>query len=428
MVSNQKLKDAVICVVGLGYVGMPLAQAFSKSHPVIGFDLNVKKVKELKQTNLLQNLSLTSQPEDIKKADFFLICVPTPVTRSKQVDLSFVENAAGTVGRNMKKGCVVILESTVYPGVTEDIVKPILEKESGMKCCSEFKLGYSPERINPGDDIHSVEKITKIVSGIDTETTDLVAALYSGTVQSVFKAKNIRTAEAAKVIENIQRDLNIALVNEFAIIFEKMGLNTRDVLKAAETKWNFHRYYPGLVGGYCIPVNPYYLVHKAEELGYHPQVILAGRSLNDLVPLRVAGMMVDALNWAGKAASRSTVLILGLTYKEEVPDIRESAAKQLVKELKANGVRVLGFDPAVDKENFENNWENEFGLEMLWDWDDVKNEKVDGIILTVAHSFFRKVSLSDLKKIQGKSPILIDIPVLYDAEEAKQQGFNYRTL
>ena len=251
----------VICVIGLGYVGLPLAQAFMKCDRVIGFDIDEKKVRESAANNNNKNLLFTTREEEIRQADFIIICVPTPVTRSKEVDLSFVESAAKIAGRNMKKGSVVILESTVYPGVTEEIVKPILESESGLECGTDFKIGYSPERINPGDTEHTVEKTTKVVSGMDQETTEVIAWLYSKVAPSVFKAKDIRTAEAAKVIENIQRDLNIALVNEFAIIFDKMGLNTRDVLEAAGTKWNFHRYFPGLVGGYCIPVNPYYLVH-----------------------------------------------------------------------------------------------------------------------------------------------------------------------
>jgi len=248
--------------------------------------------------------------------------VPTPITKSKEPDLKYVKSATEIVGNNLKKGAVVVLESTVYPGVTEEIVKPILEKKSGMKCGADFKIGYSPERINPSDEAHTLDKITKIVAGMDDETTEILADLY-GLITNVYKAKDIKTAEAAKVIENIQRDLNIALMNELAIIFHKMGLDTKAVLEAASTKWNFHRYSPGLVGGHCIPVDPYYLVYKAKELGYHPQVILAGRAINDYMPKHVAEMAIKGLNEAGKVIKGSKVLIMGLTYKENVPDTRE---------------------------------------------------------------------------------------------------------
>ncbi|GAI32624.1 unnamed protein product, partial [marine sediment metagenome] len=251
----------------------------------------------------------------------------------------------------------VILESTVYPGVTEEVIKPILE-EAGLKCGSDFKIAYSPERINPGDEEHALNKVTKIVSGVDEETTELVAELYRKVTPHIFKARNIRTAEAAKVIENIQRDLNVALVNELAMIFEKMGLSTEDVLDAAATKWNFYRYSPGLVGGHCIPVDPYYLVYKARELGYHSQVILAGRSINDYMPKHIAEMTVRALNEAGKVIKSSRVLVMGLTYKEDVPDIRESPVRGVIKELKEYGIEIYGYDPLLKGADFE----DEFGI------------------------------------------------------------------
>lgn len=426
MAINKTSTKSIVCVIGLGYVGLPLAEAFSRSYKVIGFDISEKKIKKLHERGANDKLSFTNDAKDIGKADFIVICVPTPVTRSKEVDLSFVESAAKIAGKNMKKGSTVILESTVYPGVTEEIVKPILEKESGMRCGEDFKIGYSPERINPGDTEHTVEKTIKVVAGMDPEVTDSIAGLYGRIAAEVFKARDIKTAEAAKVIENIQRDLNIALMNELAIIFEKLGLNTRDVLAAASTKWNFHRYLPGLVGGHCIPVDPYYLVHKAEELGYHSQVILAGRVINNSVPARVAGMTIDALNRTGKVIKDSTVLVLGLTYKADVPDIRESATKQLVKELKDRGVQLAAYDPTVDEENYKDHWEKEFDIRMLFGG--IKKEKFDAIILTVAHAQFHNLSLNDLKMIQKSSPILIDIPGLYDAGEAKKDGFYYRTL
>jgi len=267
---KEKIKSGKVCIVGLGYVGLPLAEAFSKHLKVTGYDIDEKKIKNLNSNNNEDNIEFTSDPSKIRQADFVLICVPTPVTKSKEPDLSFVKSAAKTVGKNLKKGAIVVLESTVYPGVTEEIVKPILEEASGLKCGEDFKIGYSPERINPGDEAHTLEKITKIVAGMDDETTEILADLY-GLITNVYRAKDIKTAEAAKVIENIQRDLNIALMNELAIIFHKMGLDTKAVLEAAATKWNFHHYFPGLVGGHCIPVDPYYLVYKAKELGYHPQ-------------------------------------------------------------------------------------------------------------------------------------------------------------
>ncbi|MGB2840855.1 MAG: nucleotide sugar dehydrogenase, partial [Halobacteriota archaeon] len=257
------------------YVGLPLAEAFSKHLEVIGFDIDERKIEKLNdENNNENNIEFTTDPSKIKQADFVLICVPTPVTKSKEPDLKYVKSATKIVGKNLKRGAIVVLESTVYPGVTEEIVTPILEKESKMKCGIDFYIGYSPERINPGDEEHDLTKITKIVAGMDDETTENLAELY-GLITHVYKAKAIKTAEAAKVIENIQRDLNIALMNELAIIFHKMGLDTKSVLEAASTKWNFHKYSPGLVGGHCIPVDPYYLVYKAKELGYHPQVILA---------------------------------------------------------------------------------------------------------------------------------------------------------
>ena len=291
---DHKLKDKTVCIAGLGYVGLPLALAFSRHLPTIGFDVDAGKIRELAQANDNPNIAFTDNPEEIGNADFIIIAVPTPVTKSKDPDLSYIESAARTIGTHLKPGATVVLESTVYPGVTEEVLKPILEHESGLACGTDFKIGYSPERINPGDDEHSLERITKIVSGMDIETTEVLSSLY-GMITTVYEARDIRTAEAAKVIENVQRDLNIALVNELSLIFAKMGLSTTDVLEAAGTKWNFHRYSPGLVGGHCIPVDPYYLVHRAKKLGYHPQVILAGRAINDSMPAHVAGMMIRYL-------------------------------------------------------------------------------------------------------------------------------------
>jgi len=344
--------------------------------------------------------------------------VPTPVTKSKEPDLKYVKSATEIVGKNLKKGAVVVLESTVYPGVTEEIVEPILERKSGMKCGADFKIGYSPERINPGDEAHTLDKITKIVAGMDEETTEILADLY-GLITNVYKAKDIKTAEAAKVIENIQRDLNIALMNELAIIFEKMGLSTKDVLDAAATKWNFHHYSPGLVGGHCIPVDPYYLVYKAKELGYHPQVILAGRAINDYMPKHVAEMAIKGLNEVGKVIKGSKVLIMGLTYKENVPDTRESPVREMVKELKEFGVDVYGYDPLLSKEEIE-----AFGVKALDDF----NVIMDCAIVAVAHDEFKKIGLDDIRKFMNDKPVLVDARGMFDEEEAKEKGFYYRRL
>lgn len=413
---SEELKDKTVCVVGLGYVGLPLAEAFSKHLKTIGFEVNQKKVDEINGNNNNDNLICTTDPASIKKADFILICVPTPVTKSKDPDLSFVESAAELVGKNLKKGAIVVLESTVYPGVTEEIMAPVLEKKSGLKCGVDFKVGYSPERINPGDDEHSLDKITKIVAGMDEDTTRDLSSLYS-LITTVYQAKDIRTAEAAKVIENVQRDLNIALMNELSMIFQKMGLDTSAVLEAAGTKWNFHRYSPGLVGGHCIPVDPYYLVHKAVELGFHPQVILAGRAVNDHMPKHVAQMMIKGLNEAGKVIKGSKVLIMGLTYKENVPDTRESPAVGIVEELKEFGVEVYGHDPYLGEEEIEG-----FAVKVF------DGEKMDGVILAVAHEEFGNAEISDLKEYMGDKPVLVDVRGMFCEERSDRNGLYYRKL
>ncbi len=417
----SNLNNKVICVVGLGYVGMPLAEAFSKSFKVVGFDVDAKKVKRLAtEYSQLTNLTLTTDPGNIKKADVIIICVPTPVTPSKQPDLSSVISASEIVGRNMKKEATVVLESTTFPGTTEDIMKPILEKESGLKCGRDFKIGHSPERVNPGDKKHTIDRIIKVVAGMDEETTQFLAELYGKVAGDVFIARDIKTAEAAKVIENIQRDLNIALMNELAMIFEKMGLSIKDVLDAAATKWNFQRYSPGLVGGHCIPVDPYYLVYKALEFGYHPQVILAGRAINDYMPKHIAEMTIKALNNMGKVIKGSKVLIMGLTYKENVPDTRESPAKEMIHELKEFGVDVYGYDPLLDE------IEKEFPLNVVKNLSGIKN--LDAVVVAVYHDQFKKITLNELKKVMNTRPILIDVRQAYDRSRAERAGFYYQTL
>ena len=443
--------DEIVCIVGLGYVGLPLAKAFSRHLKVIGYDIDEEKVKKLNSENEEENLRFMMDESKIGEADFVLICVPTPVTKSKEPDLSFVKSATKTVGRNLKRGAIVVLESTVYPGVTEEVVKPILEKESGMKCGMDFKIGFSPERINPGNEEHTLNKITKIVAGMDGKATEILADLY-GLITGVYKAKDIRTAEAAKVIENIQRDLNIALMNELAIIFHKLGIDTKAVLEAAATKWNFHRYSPGLVGGHCIPVDPYYLVYKARELDYHPQVILAGRAINDYMPKHVALMAIKGLNEVEKVIKCSKVLIMGLTYKENVPDTRESPVKEMVKELKEFEIEVYGYDPLLSKEEIE-----AFGVKSLdfsfstgflfskkkkcvdiYGYDPLLSKegieafgvraldnldvKVDCVIMAVAHDEFKRMKLEELKRMMNAKPVLIDIRRMFDGEEARREG------
>ncbi len=417
---------ATVCVVGLGYVGLPLAEGFARSLKVIGFDIKSQKIAQMAKNNRQPNLAFTDDATRLSLADFLIICVPTPVTPTKEPDLGYVNGAAETVGQNMKKGSVVILESTVYPGVTEDIVVPILEKNSGLKCGTDFKVGYAPERVNPGDKEHTIDKIWKVVSGMDPETTELIAELYSKLTPKVFKARDIRTAEAAKVIENIQRDLNIALMNELSIIFDKLNLDTRAVLDAACTKWNFHRFSPGLVGGHCIPVDPYYLVYKAKEVGYDSQVILAGRIINNYMARHVAEMTIKALNNTNKVIKGSRVLIMGLTYKENVADTRETPVKDVIKELRDYGVETYGYDPMLDPAEAE----REFDISVLKELDG--GIKFDGIILAVAHDAFKEngtdIDLDRLAQLMKPRPVLIDVKRCLDGEEAGEKGFYYRTL
>jgi UDPglucose 6-dehydrogenase/UDP-N-acetyl-D-galactosamine dehydrogenase len=410
----EGLSEKTVCVVGLGYVGLPLAQAFSRHINTIGFEVNQEKVSQINSLNENENLICTSDSTLIEETDFVLICVPTPVAKSKEPDLSYVRSAAEVVGKHLKRGAIVVLESTVYPGVTEEIVAPVLEEASGLKCGIDFRVGYSPERINPGDEEHSLDKITKIVAGMDEETARSLSSLYN-LITTVYQAKDIRTAEAAKVIENVQRDLNIALMNELSMIFEKMGLETSAVLEAAGTKWNFHRYSPGLVGGHCIPVDPYYLVHKAYEVGHHPKVILAGRSVNDQMPKHVAEMMIKGLNEVGKVIKGSKVLIMGLTYKENVPDIRESPAVGIVEALKEFSVDVYGSDPLLSRKEIER-----FGVRAF------NGDKMDGVIMSVAHEEFRHMTLKDIKRFMDDKPVLIDVRGMFGGE--KSYGFYYKTL
>jgi UDP-N-acetyl-D-glucosamine/UDP-N-acetyl-D-galactosamine dehydrogenase len=409
-----------VAVVGLGYVGLPLAEAFARHMRVVGVDSDSAKVQELRSSIDEANLTITTDPAAMSPAEFIIIAVPTPVTRFKEPDLDFVRGAAESVGHHLRKGTTVILESTVYPGVTEEIMVPILESASGLRCGEDFFVAYCPERINPGDLEHTIEKSTKVVSGSTPEVADRVASLYGRIAGTVFVARDVRTAEAAKVIENVQRDLNIALVNELSIIFSKLGIDTASVLEAAATKWNFHRYSPGMVGGHCIPVDPYYLVHRAKELGYHPQVILAGRSINDSMPKVVAEMTVKALNDARKVIRDSRVLVMGLTYKEDVPDMRESPSLHLMEELAAYGCEVAAWDPLVADAELPQ------GSRRVANLDEAQD--LDAIVIAVAHQSFRGLSLEALRTRMRRDPVLVDVRRIHERRDAEQQGFLYRTL
>lgn len=416
MVSKIPLSKTV-CIIGLGYVGLPLAEDFSRHIRTIGYRRDQQKVDELNAV-VGNKIEATTDPAKIREADFVIIAVPTPVTKAKDPNLEPVISATEIVGKNIKKGATIVLESTVYPGVTEGIVGPILERESGMICGKDFFIGYSPERINPGDDEHILKNITKIVAGMDKKTLDSLSQLY-GLVTNVYRAPDIKTAEAAKVIENIQRDLNIALMNELSMIFARLDINTDEVLKAAGTKWNFHNYRPGLVGGHCIPVDPYYLVKRAKEVGYHPQVILAGRSINDSMPKYVAEMAVKGLNKVGKTIKGSNVLIMGLTYKEDVADIRESPVESMVQELKEYDVNVYGYDPLLPDTVIKH-----FGANPLPKLD----KKMDAVIIAVAHKQFRQLPIETIRTFMNNNPVLIDVRGMIDPVMAEKIGVYYKKL
>ncbi len=384
-----------ISVIGLGYVGLPVAVAFGKIGPVVGFDVNPKRVEELKKgrdrTREVPDEELkkadilyTSDVRALKAADFHIVAVPTPVDEAKQPDLSALLAASNSVGKALKKGDVVVYESTVYPGATEEECLPVLEKTSGLVAGTDFSVGYSPERINPGDTQHSFAHITKVVSALDAKTLDIVAEVYGAVVQAgVHRAPSIKVAEAAKVIENTQRDLNIALMNELALIFERMGVDTLDVLETAATKWNFLRFSPGLVGGHCIGVDPYYLTHKATMLDYYPQVILAGRRINDSMGSFVASRIVKNLIRRGRAVKDSRVTVLGLSFKEDVPDVRNTRVIDLIRELKDYEIRVQVHDPLVDPADAK----SELNVELS---PDGALEPADCVVLAVPHSVYKE--------------------------------------
>ncbi|MGN0555948.1 MAG: nucleotide sugar dehydrogenase [Candidatus Fimenecus sp.] len=426
-----------ISLVGLGYVGMPIAVAFSKKVKVVGFDLNAKKIELYKNgidpTNEVGNeaikactVDFTADESKLKEAKFHIVAVPTPVNDDHTPDLTPVEGASEIVGRNLTKGSIVVYESTVYPGVTEDVCVPILERESGLKCGVDFKVGYSPERINPGDKVHRLETITKIVSGMDAETLDEVAKVYELVVEAgVHRAESIKVAEAAKVIENSQRDINIAFMNELSIIFNKMGIDTQSVLKAAGTKWNFLKFYPGLVGGHCIGVDPYYLTYKAEEMGYHSQIILSGRRINDDMGKYVAESTVKNLIKADVSIKNAKVAILGFTFKENCPDTRNTKIIDIYNELKEYGITAQIADPAADADEAK----RLYGIEFV-DMASIKD--CDAVILAVAHEQFKDLSAADFDKMfkagDNSEKVLVDIKGLLDRKAYEAAGYNYWRL
>lgn len=416
MFSKIVKKESTVALIGLGYVGLPIALAFAKKVKVIGFDINEKRVGlmkkgidpsfELSKEDFKNSdIRFTHQIEDLKKANFFIVAVPTPIDEHNLPDLSPLINASITVGKVLKKGDYVVYESTVYPGCTEEDCIPVLEKHSGLKFIKDFKVGYSPERINPGDKEHTITKILKIVSGCDKESLDNIAKIYEIIVEpGTHKASSIKVAEAAKIIENTQRDVNIALMNELSIIFNKMNINTYDVLAAAGTKWNFLKFFPGLVGGHCIGVDPYYLTHKAESLGYHARVINSGRYVNDSMGFYVAKTTVKKIIAAGKNISKSKVLIMGATFKEDVSDIRNSKVSDIVKELKSFGVKVEIVDPHAKNEELKH--EYGFGLSKL-------GKGYDGVIVAVNHQEYKKLDEKYFKSILSNKGVLVDVKGIY---------------
>ncbi len=430
-------KEEKLSLVGLGYVGMPIAFAFAKQINVVGFDLNAKKIELYKSgidpTNEIGNdlikttkIDFTADEKRLREAKFHIVAVPTPVRDDKTPDLTPVEGASTILGRNLQPGSIVVFESTVYPGVTEDICVPILEKESGLKCGVDFKIGYSPERINPGDKVHTLETITKIVSGMDEETLDTVAKVYELVVKAgVYRAESIKVAEAAKVIENSQRDINIAFMNELSIIFNKMGIDTKSVLNAAGTKWNFLKFSPGLVGGHCIGVDPYYLTYKAEQLGYHSQIILAGRRINDDMGKYVAENTVKKLISVDTPVKGAKVALIGFTFKENCPDTRNTKVIDIYNELETYGITPMVYDPVADADEAK----RLYGIDFV-KFDALKD--LDAIIIAVGHKQFLEMSLDVVDKLfkasHNSKKVVIDVKGILDKKEMDAKRYTYWRL
>lgn len=428
-------KDRKICVIGLGYVGMPLAVRLATEFAVIGFDIHEGRVAELTSgvdhtgevdaEKLQQSeVEFTADPERIREASVVIVTVPTPIDGNNRPDLSPILAASRTVGKYLSEGAIVVYESTVYPGVTEDECVPVLEKESGLKWKQDFAVGYSPERINPGDKVHTVDKITKVVAGDSEECAALLEQIYGAVIPAgIHVAESIQVAEAAKVIENTQRDLNIALMNELALIFDKLNINTDAVLKAAGTKWNFLPFTPGLVGGHCIGVDPFYLTHKAESVGYHPEVILSGRRINDGMGKFIAEQTVKLMIKSGKAIKGAKVLVLGFTFKENVPDLRNTRVIDIVRELEDYRIDVTIHDPhASAKEAKE-----EYGIELAADYR--SGESYDAVVVAVRHEEYRQeLSFESLEELSSGVPVVIDVKWLFDPAETEKRGIAHWQL
>ena len=428
-------RQSAVAVVGLGYVGLPLAISLARHFSVLGFDLSANRIKELqagydrtcevdRATLGATDMRFSSDPASLAGCGVIIVAVPTPIDRFRNPDLACVEGASTTVGQNMREGTVVVYESTVYPGVSEEVCAPILERESGLKLNTGFFLGYSPERINPGDKVHTVDNIVKIVSGSTPETLDLLASLYGSIVKAgIHRASSIKVAEAAKVIENTQRDINIALMNELSLIFDRMGIDTIEVLEAAGTKWNFLPFRPGLVGGHCIGVDPYYLTHKAEEMGYHPEVILAGRRINDTMGHYVAQKAVKMLIAKGCLVNRARVGLFGLTFKENVPDLRNTRVVDIKAELEEYGVTVLVHDPLADAAEAM----HEYGI-TLSAMEEMQN--LDAAILTVRHRAYDSLALEHLRTRFNtpEKAVLLDLKGRWTRQEGLAAGFTYWRL
>ncbi len=416
-----------ICVVGLGYVGLPLACLLSEKFEVSGFDINEKKIEALKngfdETGEVADLkkysiNYSDNPKIIKNSNFVIIAVPTPIKEgSNKPDLAPLKNASKIVGKKLQAGSVVVYESTVYPGCTEEECIPILEKQSKLKFGKDFEVGYSPERVNPGDKVHTIDKVVKIISASSPEALIKLREVY-GAITQVFEASSIKVAEAAKVIENVQRSLNIALMNELALIFDKLEINTKEVLAAAGTKWNFHQYTPGLVGGHCIGIDPYYLTYRAKQVEYNPRIILSGQKVNESMAELVAK----------KFEGRKKILILGLTFKENVPDTRNSKASNLVEQLKQQGIEVRGHDPVLQNIPLPSVQTRLMKEEIVIDWP--TQEKFDGIIVFSPHNIFKeeKYSLENLKNVCSENSLIFDVKGFYNKSEAESLGFEYKTL
>ena len=422
------MSERNVSVIGLGYVGLPVAVAFGLVKQTIGFDINSVRIEELKRgvdrTGEITEAELhrtdilfTNSIEELKRADFHIVAVPTPVDDANQPDLTLMFRASETVGQALKPGDIVVYESTVYPGVTEEECVPILERVSGLKCGNDFKVGYSPERINPGDKEHTFTKIKKVVSGCDAETLDVVASVYETVVTAgVYRAASIKVAEAAKVIENTQRDLNISLMNELALIFDRMGIDTNDVLDAAGTKWNFLKFRPGLVGGHCIGVDPYYLTHKAERIGYIPQVILAGRRINDSMGKFIAQRTVKEMIHAGHNILGCRVTVLGLTFKENCPDLRNSRVIDIINELKDYGILVQVHDPLADAEESL----HEYGVTLL---PLERLQPASAVVAAVSHDLYSSWGATQFKLLVTDNPVLVDVKGIYDRRALASAGF-----